>query len=108
MIDERELQKWIARLECEDSSWGNYEKLAVLYTVMNQQQGAPAEVSEGVLPRTVADHENVGRYGDSDFLRAVEGKDLTEAWSVIDELMDTLRVVNQRVYNSVMKKLQAL
>ena len=27
------------------------------------------------------------------------------AWEVMDELMDSLKIVNERVYNSVMQKL---
>ncbi len=48
------------------------------------------------------------RCGDSDFLRAVQGKDTASAWGVMDNLMDTLKVVNQRVYESVMRKIRAL
>ena len=51
---------------------------------------------------------DVGEYGDTDFLRAVAGKNPAKAWAVVDELMDTLRIVNERVYNSVMRKIQAL
>lgn len=39
MIDEKELQLWISRLETEKSSWTNYEKLATLYTIQNQNRG---------------------------------------------------------------------
>ena len=38
MIDERELALWIKRLETEESSWSNYEKLAALYTIQNQNR----------------------------------------------------------------------
>lgn len=107
MIDERELQKWIARLECEDSSWNNYEKLAALYIIQNQQErtetrSMPLMYSSAPAPESVSD------YGDSDFLRAVSGKDADRAWAVMDELMDDLHIVNERVYNSVMRKLQAI
>ena len=30
MIDDREVALWIKRLETEESSWSNYEKLAAL------------------------------------------------------------------------------
>lgn len=43
-------------------------------------------------------------YGDSDFLWAAAGKDPSAAWTVMDELMDTLCVVNPRAYKSVMWK----
>lgn len=52
--------------------------------------------------------ETLGEYGDSDFLRAVAGKDPAKAWAVMDELMDTLLTVNSKVYNSVMAKLSIL
>ena len=32
--------------------------------------------------------------------------DSVKAWEVMDELMDSLKIVNERVYNSVMRKLE--
>lgn len=113
MIDENELRLWISRLETEESSWNNYEKLAALYIIQNQQKkmpestAAPVMYSAAAAP-SVAASTDVGEYGDTDFLRAVAGKDPAKAWIVVDELMDTLRIVNERVYNSVMRKIQAL
>jgi len=34
LIDENELKLWIARLETEESSWPNYQKLAALYIIV--------------------------------------------------------------------------
>lgn len=45
-------------------------------------------------------------HGNSDFLRAVSSVEPSEAWAVVDELMDSLKVVNKRVYNSVMRKMK--
>lgn len=106
MIDERELQLWISRLECEDSSWSNYEKLAALYTIQDRQ-GRTGEKVMPVMYAEASASDPVGVYGDSDFLRAVAGNTPEKAWSAMDELMDTLKIVNERVYNSVMRKLQA-
>lgn len=103
MIDRNEVQKWIARLECEESSWSNYEKLAALYTIQNQHEHTDAQP---VMYSYAADP--VGDLGDSDFLRAVSGKDTDKAWAIMDELMDNLQIVNERVYNSVMRKLESL
>ena len=50
--------------------------------------------------------ETVGSYGDSDFLQAVSNMAPARAWEVMDELMDSLKIVNERVYNSVMRKLE--
>lgn len=52
--------------------------------------------------------EKPDQYGESGFLIAVSGKDQTAAWKVMDELMETLRVVNRRAYDSVMRKLDRL
>lgn len=106
MIDEKELQLWISRLETEESSWGNYEKLAALYTISNQHQKAslpemPVMYSAAPAPEA----QLVGEYGDSPFLQAVAKASPEKAWSVMDELMDALIISNSRVYNSVMAKL---
>lgn len=99
MIDERELALWIKRLETEESSWSNYEKLAALYTIQNQNREPVRE------PRMVEAY-SAAPAPDSEFLRAVSNVDPARAWEVMDELMDSLKVVNERVYNSVMRKLE--
>ena len=116
MLDKAEIRKEIARLEYEESSYHNYAMLADLYTIRKQMQedeqggrsmrvqaysGNPAPAMQMEAPQTV------GSYGDSDFLRAVAGKDPSKVWPIIDELMDTLAVVNRRVYDSVMRKTQS-
>lgn len=113
MIDTNELKLWISRLETEESSWSNYEKLAALYIIQNQN--APKEIEAPMMysaaPAPVKGNSYVPEpgidYGDSDFLQAVSSITSAQAWAVMDELMDTLRVTNERVYNSVMRKLKA-
>lgn len=39
---------------------------------------------------------------------AVSGKNSTEVWAVMDELMETLQVAKPRVYESMMRKLERL
>lgn len=115
MLDAAEIRKEIARLEYEESDYKNYAKLADLYVIRKQMQeeergdggryvgyysGAPAPVT--------AEPATVGEYGDSEFLLAVAGKDPAKAWTVIDELMDTLALVNRKVYDSVMRKIKGI
>lgn len=110
MIDENEVNLWISRLETEESSWPNYQKLAALYIIQNQN--APKEPERPMLysaapaPVNAYASETVGSYGDSDFLQAVSDMAPARAWEVMDELMDSLKIVNERVYNSVMRKLE--
>lgn len=110
MLDEREIRKEIARLEYEESSYPNYAKLADLYAIRREMRGVNEFVgaySSAAPPEPVAQY-TVGEYGDSDFLLAVAGKDPAKAWAVVDELMDTLAMVNSKVYNSVMQKVQRI
>lgn len=106
MIDEKEVQLWISRLETEESSWSNYEKLAALYTIANQHK--KVSLSEMPVMYSAApapEMQLVGEYGDSPFLQAVAKVSPEKAWGVMDELMDALIISNSRVYNSVMAKL---
>ena len=107
MVDEQELKLWIARLETEESSWPNYQKLAALYIIQSHNRPETISTPEPVA-YSFAAAPVVAEYGDSDFLRAVSGKDQSGAWAIMDELMDTLQVVKSRVYNNVMRKIEAL
>lgn len=100
MINDREVALWIKRLETEESSWANYEKLAALYTIQNQNR-------EPVRESRMIDAYSAAPAHDSEFLRAVSNVDPARAWEVMDELMDNLQVINERVYNSVMRKLES-
>ena len=112
MLDEAEIRKEIARLEYEESSYPNYAKLANLYVIRDKMQGAENARNKfvgyysGAPAPVTAEPDTVGEYGDSEFLLAVAGKDPAKAWTVIDELMDTLAMVNSKVYNSVMQKIK--
>ena len=44
--------------------------------------------------------------GDSVFLRTVSGKNAEAVWMVIDELMDTIKVLHPRLYDSVLRKIE--
>lgn len=115
MLDKAEIRAAIAKLEFDESSYSNYAKLASLYVIRDKMQeeergdgskfvgyysGAPAPVT--------AEPATVGEYGDSEFLLAVAGKSPEKAWAVVDELMDTLSLVNRKVYDSVLRKIKSM
>lgn len=111
MLDRKEIDIEIARLEYGESSYPAYAKLANLYTIrdrMDRQERTPYEAAYSAAPATAEESSVVGDYGDSDFLRTVYGKDQADAWAVMDDLMDTLHTVNPRVYEGVMRKIRAL
>ena len=97
MINPDKVNEEILMLERKDTTYATCERLAWLYivrdhiTTQQAHQPTPLDIS-----------------GDSEFLQAVDGKDSAAAWAIIDELMSTLAVVNNRVYASVLAKMQAL
>lgn len=114
MLDKAEIRKEIARLEYEESSYPNYAKLADLYVIRDKMQeeerggGRYVGYYSGDPAPLTAEPATVDEYGDSEFLLAVAGKDLAKAWAVVDELMDTLSLVNRKVYDSVLRKIKAM
>lgn len=97
MINSDELDKEILMLEKKDTTYANCERLAWLYIVRDhitrQQAAQPTPLS--VDPS-------------SEFLQAVDGKDSVAVFSIIDDLMDTIRVTAPRAYESVLRKLKNL
>lgn len=108
MLDRKEIDLEIARLEYGESSYPAYAKLAALYTIKNQMDQGKRPETEPVSYAAAPEPEYIGRYGDSEFLREVEGRDLQDVFEIMDDLMDTLQVANPRVYNGVMRKIRAL
>lgn len=106
MLDEREVNAWIARLEVEDSSWSVYERLAILYTIRGRNDQRDTSPSPVMYSSAAAPPDTVAQYGDTDFLQAVAGKSPDKLWPIMDELMDALMVTNRRVYNSIMEKIR--
>lgn len=112
LLDRKEIDIEIARLEYGESSYPAYAKLANLYTIRDrmdrEERQVSYETSYSAAPATAEFSAAVESYGDSDFLRAVYGKEQADAWAVMDDLMDTLHTVNPRVYEGVMRKIRAL
>ena len=107
MLDRKEIDIEIARLEYGESSYPAYAKLADLYTIRNQMdcQEKPSykNLYSAAPAKEMVSEPKV--YGNSDFLRAVSEKSSAETWAIMDDLMDTLHVVNPRVYDGVMRKI---
>lgn len=108
MITERDLQDAIA--ECQGERHPNANtciKLAAYLTIYDHLYPAKAELTEEV-PKTIfntVDEDIVGDYGDNDFYRLIKGKKAADAWDVMNELMETLQVINPKLYDGVMRQL---
>ena len=106
MLDALEIRKEIARLEYEESSYPNYAKLANLYTIQDRMGHKAEPPVERRYSATPPASETINEYGDSVFLRSIAGKDPAQIWPIIDELMETLSLVNQRANQALLRKVR--
>lgn len=102
MITEMDLQEAIA--ECKGTRNPNANtciKLAAYYTILDhEQRNSEPEV---IPPR----YSYASGYSSkSEFGETVQTLDQNEVMSVMDELMDTIKILNPRLYDAVMRKLR--
>ena len=108
MITERDLQDAIA--ECQGERHPNANtciKLAAYFTIYDHLYPKQAEHNE-VIPETIfqtVDEDHIGNYGDNDFYRAINGRSAAEIWPIMNELIETIKVINPRLYDGVMRQL---
>ena len=109
-LDRKEIDIEIARLEYGESSYPAYSKLADLYTIIDRMDRAEAakKAPEPQPKVSMSAPDPVLFDGDSEFMRAIKGKDSAAVWAVIDDLMDTLHVTMPRAYNGVMRRIKDL
>lgn len=114
MITEKDLQEAIA--ECKgkrnpDSS--TCIKLAAFLIIQEHLYGKPSE-SESVpaLPAYsyAAPPEQIettiNYYSDTEFSQVIDGRQASEIWPIMDELMTVLQATNPRLYAGVMRKIE--
>ena len=107
MITNEDLKAAIA--ECEGAKNPNANtcvKLAAFYTILNQrQEKAPA------LPMMAENYVYASGpefASESEFGQMINSKGVDKCLPIIDELMETLYVINPKLYNGVIRKLNEL
>lgn len=108
MITEKDLQEAIA--ECEGQRNPNANtcmKLAAFYTIKNELYGK--ETDERLYPQQYSYSDSnsieIEYDGNSEFSQIVHGMQVNDFMQVMDELMSALQVLNPRLYNGVIRKL---
>jgi len=102
MFSKSELLDAIEDLEMAPATFQNAEKLATFYTLYEHLY-----VRKEPLSRVESIEEVViGDYGDSEFFQAVMDKKADDVWMVIDELMETLKVMQPKLYQATIDKIK--
>lgn len=112
MIREEDLHEAIAECQGKRNPDANTcIKLAAFYTILNQMypkqeqaQDAPPAIpamSFASMPDQFVEWE-----GDSDFAQAIRGQAVSHIMPVIDELMQTVEVLQPRLYDATMRRLK--
>ena len=78
----------------------NVSKLASVYTVLDHLY--PTE-RENQLRETIID-----KYGNTDFLNEVAGKPARDVWLLVDDLVQTLAIINPKLLDNFLNKLSEI
>lgn len=100
MITREDLLLEIKQCQRDPVTVPSIEKLACMYIVYDHLYGE-SEASEKALPEKTVDID-----GESDFARRIRGRKSEDVWKVMDELMEVLRVTNERLYDQVLRKIE--
>ena len=107
MITEQDLQAAIA--ECKGQRNPNANtclKLASFLTI--QDHLFSKKEDEPIMRYSYSSGGSEINYrGESEFASLVNGMNQDDAFKILDELMDTLQVINPRLYASVIRKLKS-
>lgn len=77
--------------------------LAAFYTIKNEMFGEEKKADYSFEP---APYRNIIEIdSDSDFARAIDGREQKDIMPVLDELMETIQIIQPRLYSAVMDKL---
>lgn len=104
MITERDLLEEIEECQRQPITDKKFERLASCFVVYDHLFGAPInscysyanEVGKPIITTT----------SDTEFLTAVNGKDTERVLMVLDELMETIKVLHPRMYDAVLQKIK--
>lgn len=113
MIREQDLHEAIAECQGKRNPDANTcIKLAAYLTILNSlypQDGAkpvpdiPAQVQAQSF---AADPDTIQWEGDSDFARVIRGRVVSHIMPIMEELMETVQVLQPRLYDATMRRLK--
>lgn len=100
MITEKDLQEAIAECQAVQNPNANTcIKLAAFLTIKNELYGDQYSYANAPVEGLIE------YYSDTDFGRAIEGKNAIDMWAIMDEMMNALQILNPRLYEGVLRKI---
>ena len=110
MIREQDLHEAIA--ECvgkKNPDANTCIKLAAYYTILRELYPNEQKDVQVIPGQSFAAEPDVVNFeGDSEFARMIRGQSVSYIMPIIDELMDAVRITQPRLYDGVMRRLEAL
>ena len=108
MLERREVEERIAEIRNKrDQTETECVKLAA-FLIIRDDFDTSAVVSYGDAAPTAAPivETIIGDHGDSEFLKVIAGKDSALVWNVLNATMETLKVMEPRLYAGVLRRIQ--
>lgn len=112
MITEQDLREAIA--ECQgqrDPDSRTCIKLAAFYIIRDHLYPDETQVrsempSYSYAPPPESVETSIDYFSDTDFGKAIEGRQASEVWPLIDEFVTSVQLVMPRIYESLMRRLR--
>ena len=117
MITEKEIEQAIKECLREPVTGNKRAVLADLIIIQDYLFGEPMQAQEVPQPHPMQSYsappmEQVEKYietnGDSEFLKAVDGRKADKVWKLIDELVEAVKILHPRMYTTFIDKVQDL
>ena len=117
MITEKEVEQAIEECMREPVTGNKRAVLADLIIIQDYLFGEPTLAQEAPQPLPMQSYsappiEQVETYiettGDSEFLKAVDGRKAGKVWKLIDELVEAVKILHPRMYTTFIDKVQDL
>lgn len=101
MPTKEELLKAIGEVSKQPGTYTKCQKLATFYVLLNSLY--PEEDFKNDINTQF--QSTIPEFGSSEFLQKIKGHDMSSVFSVLDELMDAVKVFNPKLYNNTIQKL---
>ena len=116
MITEKEVAQAIEQCMQEPVTGNKRAVLADLIIIQDYLFGEPTRTAEPQhmsfnsysAPQTEQVETIVETTGDSEFLKAVDGRKAERVWKLMDELVEAVKILHPRMYTTFIDKVQDL